>query len=369
MTFHFSTPNHQMQIIEVTPATATLIPPLVSRVYGSSHTDTILYDPAAIAWCITSGERKLFLGLDSSGNAQGMLALSYSLPSRAVAEVGLLLVDPALSAEASGWLLCGLMQAVIIKSRQMARENGLRCLISLEVTSHKLSQRLAQQARFTATGIYLGITPCGTEQPRFMPNDRSRCASASRQPEDRIRRSETLSVRPFPSMIVPCTVALPHRFETVLVTLYQALKIPILTVPAALPSNNTIASESFSQRRNKALIEVTHVGSDAPDVLLNRLRHYCEQAVELIHVMLPISHVNLDPTVEALLAAEFQYAGLIPMFREHDVLVLQYLNGVKTDVSEDDLESPLAKMLLRNIIRPLQSPHGLSNAAETLRAP
>ena len=341
------------QVKEVTPDTAHLVPPLLYSVFGYSYTDDTLYEVAGVVAAVSGGNQIIFLGMDGSGRARGLLAMRFSFPSTALAELGMLLVDPELPVPQSGKLLQMLGGRLTREAHTLARTRGLRGLISTEVTVHTMTQRLVQRFGFVSTGIYLGWAPSWAERLRAPPSERLRGSAMSRrrqEPGCERRRTETVSALPFDKMVQPYAIALPTRFAACLRTVYKKLGLPVTFVPAVPARGRSAVVEQLSLRRSRVLVELTDVGSDAPGLLLERLAHYRDGMVDLIHFALPLRTPDLDPSVETLVAAGCRYAALIPLFRGDDVLVIQYLNQVEVDLTENDLHCELARMLFRELI-------------------
>lgn len=358
-------PSTVFQTVEITAAMAHLIPPLLYRGFGYTYTDHSLYTEEGVAAVLAGGRTRFFAALDApperGGRAVAMMAMRFCYPSRDIAELGLLLVDPAVPAAAAGQLLRLLTGCIVEAVRTLAATEGLRALASTEVTVHSLTQRLVGTFDFTTTGIYLGWTPAWGEHLRLLPSDRLSGSGHSREAQrvQRLmsqRRTETVSVRPFPSRIAPYAVAPPTRFAPLLRALYDGLKLPV-TFTAAEPAaahDSTVAHEStvdvrLDLRRSLAVIEAVTVGADAVPAVLDRFIHARDGMIDVIHVVLPLNRVDIDPLVTALLNLGCVWGALIPFYRGHDVIVLQYLNGVDVELEMPDLHSPLARRILTEI--------------------
>jgi hypothetical protein len=341
-------PLSQFRAIELTEKDAHLVPPLLGRVFGYTYFSQELYETAGVISALRSGANIFFISINAAGDACGLLAMRFSFPTRAIVELGTLCIDPALQPAASGHVLRLMTDALTARVAGLTRGEGLQGLISTEVTIHRLTQRLVQQFGFVSTGIFLGWTPAWAERLRVAPNDRS--APARRRKHRMLRRTETVSARPFHKRLIPSQVALPHRYAGPLRTIYSALKMPVSFVaPGAVPAES-LWSEMVDIRRGRAVVECRHIGRDAAAFALQRLGHYRDRLIDLIHFVVPLGPIASDALVEALVEAGCTYAALVPLYRHHDALVLQYLNDVAIELSEDDLHSPLAKMLYREAV-------------------
>lgn len=341
-------PAHR--VIEIDHANVQLIPQLLYRVFGYTYTAVSLYSEAGVRAALDEGSH-FFVAVDDAGRPAGLLALRFTQPSRALAEVGVLAVDPVLSSAARGRVLRLLGQALSARSYELI-EDGLRGLMSTEVTVHTLAQRLVMHFGFVTTGIYLGLAPAWAERLRNPPDERSRSRANGSASRLRNRRTETVSALPFDKMIAPYAVALPARFDALLRTIYAGLQMPVSFEPGADPHGPSTVVEDLDLLRSRAVVRFSRVGDDAPAVALERVEHYRRGQIELIHVALPLTHVRVDDTVNALTAAGFSFGALVPLYAGDDALVLQFLNGVPVDITDADLHSPIAKLILRDIMQP-----------------
>lgn len=343
-------------VVEVTRETAALVPPLLYRGFGYTYVDTSLYTPEGVAAAVEGGRTTLFLAADEEGEGRALLALRFPYPSRRLGELGVLLVDPALSGPAGGHVLRLLADALRARSRVLAREEGLRALASTEVTVHRLTQRLVEQFGFAPVGILLGWVPAWAERLRCRPEDRTRASSLAAEagagPRRHHRRTESVSVRAFSRLVEPYEVSVPRVFEAPLRRLYDEMKLPVSFTPARLARGESQVRVELDLRRGLACVELVHAGADAAEVLLERLAHFRDGMVDLVHLVIPLSGAGVDRAVEALLAAGCRYAAVLPFYHGHDVLLLQYLNDVRVALSENDLFAPAARRLYREVVGP-----------------
>lgn len=348
-------------VVEVTRETAALVPPLLYRGFGYTYADTSLYTPEGVAAAVEGGTT-FFLGVDGAGQGRALLALRFPYPARRLGELGALLVDPAVSGPAAGQLLRLLLDALQARAWLLARGDGLRALVSTEVTVHTLTQRLVERFGFVPVGMLLGWTPAWAERLRCLPGERTRAPApggvARAGTDGGRRRSETVSVRPFRTMLEPYQASLPRVLEAPLRALYAQLGMPVSFVPARPARGESVVEVRLDLRRSLARVELVHAGADAAAVLLERLAHFREGRVELVHFALPLAGASVDEAVEALLDAGCRYAALLPFYRGHDVLLLQAVDDGAVEPPEDGLLAPAARRLLREVVLPGGPPAG-----------
>lgn len=340
-------------VVECKSETAVLVPPLCYRVFGYTYFDPTMYDSAAVAAALDGGRMVAFVAIDRGGDARAMVALRFRFPTLHLAEVGPLLIDPAVPAPLSGHLLRALIEAVSTRVRTLAGEGGLRGLVSLESTWHQLTQRLVHQLGFVTTGLFLAWQPSWGERVRLAPHERAAAGTwAGRSRRAAHRRTETVSVRAFPTRCRPYGVAPPHRFRATLRMVYDELGLPVTFVPSSPAHGESAVSTAVDAGCSRAVVELSHHGADARDVVLDHLAHYRGGMVDVIHFLLPLSATGIDGPVEALLQAGCRYGALLPFYRGHDVLALQYLNHVEAWHSGPPLFSPRARRLWAEVIGP-----------------
>jgi hypothetical protein len=316
--------ERRLSVVEVTPQNARLVPELLARV-DASFADPALHDAEQVAALVRQGEQSLFVGVDVAGRPRGLIALAFSLPTRAIAEVGLVVTDPALELAARGRVMQRLMSALMSHLRPLVERAGLRALVSSEVASDDLSRKLVQRLAFVPTGVVLP------------PRGGDRLAVAT---------SGTISVRCVVRRIAPYSVSLPSRFAELLSAIYGALRMPVAFRPGAPASGPTIVSER--ERRGFTVLDVAAVGSDAAAVLHERLAIARPRGSGLL-VILPLAQVELRDAVDALCSAGLRYAALVPFWGRSDALILQSVGPERTDFVPRGFNGGLASRILAEV--------------------
>lgn len=345
-------PEAALVVKRVTIREAHLLPRLLHSVFGTTYFDTSLYEVEGVCAAVEGGSAIFFIVVAGEpSRALGVLAMRFCYPSRAVAELGMLAVDPELSPIASSAVLRALSGALNRVAREMARDVGLRCLVSTEVTVHQLTQRMVAQFGFVCTGMYLGWAPPWAEQLRALPTERKRCKPALAARAMTLRRTETVSVLPFDKMIEPYDVALPSCLAKWLKQLITALRMPVRIVEGLAAQGASSLVETRDLRRSRILLEVTVVGADCSEVVSTRVATLLADAADLVHVALPLTRVDINAMVEMLLHAGLRYAAWLPLYRGHDVIVFQHVCAPMATLTSDDLHSPLAKTLFEDLVQ------------------
>lgn len=299
----------------------------IYKIFGYTYTDTGLYDPEQILRYEHDGCYHMLVCMGPANTVHGMLLLAYSFPSRHMIEIGELLMDPDLSAASGGQILKQFIQLLRNQLMSLADHSGLRTVVSLEVTEHRLTQRLSLEMGFMTCGVYLGYIPGWQRQLRTVPQQREetpanpQCGSG-----DAGRRTMVVSARPFRSKTPRQQLSVPARFEQRIREIYKdyRLQCDFVMAPRCASSGHMESYVDF--RRARAVVEVDRTGPETPDALLQQLKHFHAGYVELIHFVLPLSGHDIDPAVEALVGAGAGFGAVLPDYREGPVLVMQSID-------------------------------------------
>lgn len=346
----------EYRAVKVTADTAELVPPVFYQVFGYTYFDASMYRPDAVAAAVAEGRLVAFVAVDPGGAARGYIGVRFRFPAPGLAEVGPILVDPAASPAAGGQILRALTGAVKAIAPELARRRGLRAFATLSSTCHQLTQRLVGRMDFATTGLFLAWLPAWDERVRRPVHQRSHGG----RPRSG-RRTEAVAVRPFHKLCAPRTVAPPERLRPVLEMVYGDLRLPVSFAPGYSPAGISDITADVDPACGRAVVELVRAGADAADALVDRLEHYRDGMLDVIHFALPLTQAEIGPAVDALTRAGCRYAAVLPFYRGHDVLVLQYLNGTGIDVVETDLATEAGRTLLREVIAP--APMTLDGAA------
>ena len=343
-----------MSDFEVQPLSAEnvgSVPELLYRGYGYTYTDEWMYDPEKIMEASSTRKYHFWLGIDKAGKTRAIVAMRFPYPSRSLGELGTLVADPAIREIESGQIIRQMAVALGEKALAMAMDSGLKALISTESTAHQLTQRLVNRIGFTPCGIFLAWLPAWAEHPQSLPVIHSELRGEASISEEFFlkRRAETVSALPFWGLFQPYEVSLPARFEKLTRLIYDKLKLPVEFVPFKEPAAESKIECTLNFRRSFATVELLEVGEDAPTILLERLEHYRNGRVDLIHFVLPLAKGDINPCVDALISLGCKFAALLPCYRDSDVIVLQFLNNVEVNLTEDQLYSEMTKTIFRSL--------------------
>jgi hypothetical protein len=331
------------QVVPISAENATAIPEFLYRIFGYSLTDTRLYDSAQVLQHYHG-----FVCLASSGSVHGLLLLAFSFPTRRILEIAELLIDPDTGESAAGHVLKGFIAALRGELTALRDQHGLRCAVTLEVTEHQLTQRLSQQMGMVTAGVYLGYVPGWQRQLRTRPQERT----AARQPSAGAsgRRTMVVSARPIRTQTPPQRFAPPDRFEALIREIYTDFRLAAEYVPPSRRTGPGMVETRLDFVRGIAILLVHEAGDDTPRVLLERLQHYRNGFVELIHIVLPLSLDDINPAVECLIEAGCSFASVLPQYAESPVVVMQSIQRESLAPIPQGVFSPRASRILSDIL-------------------
>lgn len=316
-----------LRIEKLSAANAEAIPDFVYRIFGYSYTHAWLYEPQQIKSFIEEDSQSGFVCVGADGSIKALLLLTYSFPSREILEIAELLIDPDLGQPGGGYVLKQFIEALQAELWHRADNCGLRTVISLEVTEHQLTQRLSHHMGFFTAGVFLGYTPGWQRQLRTTPEQRlTEGTGLHAAGEEGGRRTMVVSARPFRSKTPPQTLTLPSRFEDLIKKIYKDFRLAHEFIRPQRRGGDGRFESSVDFIRGRAVIEVREMGETTPDLLLERLQHFRNGFVDLVHFVLPLSGDDIDCAVERLSGAGCVFGAVLPQYRDCPVFVMQSVN-------------------------------------------
>lgn len=136
-----------------TAADAPDIPRAFRAVYGEDYLSPLVYDPAAFAELIASGEQISFIARDPGGGIAGHIALAFSSPNRGVVELCQGIVTPEHRKS-------GIFVRMIDRALDFARTTlGAQAILGISLTNHIVSQKVVCKLGFRDVGIEVDYVP------------------------------------------------------------------------------------------------------------------------------------------------------------------------------------------------------------------
>lgn len=340
-----------MRIETLSAANAEGIPDFIYRIFGYSYTHSWLYNPRQIRNFVEDDSQTGFVCVAADGSVKALLLMAYSFPSRQILEIAELLIDSDLGQLGGGYVLRQFIETLQAELWRRADNCGLRTVMSLEVTEHQLTQRLSQHMGFFTAGVFLGYTPGWQRQLRTTPEQRlTEGTGLHAAGQEGGRRTMVVSARPFRSKTPPQTLTLPSRFEELVRQIYKDFRLAHEFVRPRQPSGTGRVESSVDFIHGRAVIEVREIGTDTPDLLLERLHHFRNGFIDLVHFVLPLSGDDIDCAVERLSAAGCVFGAVLPQYHDCPVLVMQSVNRATLAPIPRGVLSPRAAEILAKIL-------------------
>jgi hypothetical protein len=259
-----------------------------------------------------------------------------------------MMVDPGAEVM-GGAILKRILEGLRDRLQFLSQERDLRTVISLDVTGHHLTQRLVREMGFVTGGLFLGSTPAWHSLFQVTPQERLETANAAPVPGGGTafgRTTEVVSVRPFRSKTPAQVLSPPGRFSRLIADIYKDYRLQFEVMPGRQPDGQTVIEPSLDFHVGYAILEVRSVGVDAPGAIREQTRHFQDGFIELVRVVLPLSGIDLNPVVEDLAGSGFQFAAVLPQYRDCPVLILQHIDPRHVAPIPSGLLSPRAVRIL-----------------------
>jgi len=278
----------------------------IRRCYGDSYSAPELYDADEVRALLTSGELESIGAFTEDGQLVGHMAIRRRADASTSADAGTTLVDPA-------WRGLGLARRVAVGLGKRAVELGLAGMHDYPVTVHAATQRLGVEVA-SYTGMMLASVPADV-----VFEEMADTASGE--------RSHTL-IRWLAVGAVPArTVHLPARHRAVIEGLYRTLGLDRESLPSEMgagPARSTLGIVDEARRKLRR-IRALELGRDFVDVIAGVMAPDEAVPIEIVHLDLPLADPRAPWASEAVRALGFSFAGLLPEYRDGDVLRLQWL--------------------------------------------
>ncbi|MBU1041342.1 MAG: GNAT family N-acetyltransferase [Proteobacteria bacterium] len=269
---------------------------LYYAIYGDTFAIDYVYDPKRICEANQGPDLHHVVARTGAGEVVGISALFRVPPGKGILEAGGLMLLPE-------YRLGTLLFRLIDLTQQIARDRlHLNAVFGQSVTDHLTTQKI--NARYGYRGLALEME------------------SMPARPEWGGGRISLLN-----EFLVLNDIAhpvyLPQAYAPLLREMYVALGLGREFLGGAEPKGNTAWDLTEMPAASLAKILVTEIGTDFPAVL----RKLAEEHPELhaMHLQLPLTHFALPWAVEQARAQGFCLGGLLPLWTDRDVLLLQKL--------------------------------------------
>jgi hypothetical protein len=307
------------------PEDAPGIARLYYGAYGEHFPIDYVYDPPAIIARNASGDVRHLVARTERGDIVGVGALYYSAPTKVLMEAGAYIVDPAYP---GGRLVLKLTQ---ITCEDLPRDLGLRAVLTQAVCDHLVTQKPQQRYGYPPFALELSALPERSADRQFGVSGRISLLDGIRVFEDN-----------------PHALFLPGRYASWLTDFYAARGLQRQFLSDTGPEGQTldVGVQDYSSAEF-ARLTLARVGDDFETRLTAFLAAFPEARVW--QLALPLDTPGCGLAVELACSAGFFLAGVLALWNDHDMLLLQRLAD-PIDPASVNLLSDEAKRLFDAIL-------------------
>jgi len=295
-------PGQAVKIGPFRPEDAEGVARLYYSIYGENFPLDYVYDPAEVAAANAGPDLHHYVARTPYGEIVGITALFRAAPHSGIMESGGLMILPAYR---GGSLVVRLTKASL---ESLPEQLGLNAIFGQSVCDHTITQKLARHCSYTSSALELESMP-----PR--PEDSTDGVGG--------RISLLNQFRVFHD--IPHTVHLPRRHEEFLRNLYARLGLKRDFAPGLPSWGQTRHSTSVMSKASLAKLLVTEPGTDLGDII--GIFETDNPDYHVYHLLLPLAHPGLPAAVETAREHGYFFAGMLPLWIETDVLLLQKLSA------------------------------------------
>jgi len=302
------------------PEEASLLIGLIRRCYGKTYIDPSFYDEAMVDELLRSRRLHSIGALTQAGQLVGHMGIALRPHGGLTADAGMTLVDPEFRGR-------GIARRVAVTLAQQSMALGLVGVHDYPVTVHAATQRIG--AGFGVdTGLMLANMPADVVFQQIA------------NPAEGTRTSSLIRWLPF-SVAPARTVYLPERYREPIEALYAEARLSrtVLRPDGDCGERGSELERVYDERRQILRITILRAGGG----LASKVQAETD-AVEkcgglVAHIDLSLADPAAPAAVESLRSRGFSFAGLLPEYRDGDVLRMQWLSDAVDDAASSVLST------------------------------
>jgi len=306
---------------------------LVYRTYGYTYFG-FAYCQESIREMIENGMLISTIAVTSEDEFIGHAAVEKPYKDSEVAELCMLMVNPLFRDRHLGGDIT--RKAIIY-----AKQHGLLGLYSEAVTIHGYSQKAVIDTGGKETGIMLGYLNKELSFKKI-------------KEEQGARQSAVLfytRLNPEPER----SVFLPREHSNIIKRIYDYGGIKRLYKKSDIPElkfeKQTVIDVSIRQDNSVAHLDIISYGSDIEKALEIHLRELRLHKIDVVYLNVPLSDPAAQHFNKSVESLGFIFCGVVPEYREGDILRYQYLNNVELNPDSTVIVSDFGKELFDYIIK------------------
>ncbi|MBK7867960.1 MAG: ATP-binding protein [Ignavibacteriales bacterium] len=313
---------------------------LAYRAYGYTYA-SVAYLPEKLKEILEYGYLEAVTVRNSKDEFIANLGLFYDKPGAKVADSGMAIVDPRYRGH-------NLFKRMKMQAIEHGKTIGLYGLYSESVTIHPFTQKGNITLGAKETGLLIAFTG---ERVTFKKiND-----------EGLSQRQAVMLYYLKIAEEQERTVYVPEIYEELMTRIYSDLKLNrVIHTTKSFKSIVEMSGEtslelSFKPDFNSAVITIEKYGEDILPILRLRVKELCMKKIDTVYLELPLSEPASMYLVPQFRDLGFFFGGLIPEFRDGDILKMQYLNNIFIDTSKIMIASENGRSILDFIVADRES--------------
>lgn len=289
-------PGQDVTVDFFQPEDAEGVARLYYAIYGDTFAIDYVYDPERIREANQGPDLHHVVARTGAGEVVGISALFRVPPGKGILEAGGLMLLP-------DYRLGTLLFRLIDLTQQKAKDHlQLNAVFGQSVTDHLTTQKI--NARY-------GYHPLALEMESMPARPDGEGGRISLLNEFVVFKD------------IPHTVHLPEAYAPLLREMYTGLGLARECLDGVEPTGTTAWELTEMPVASLVKILVTEIGIDFPAALQRfALAH---PGLHAMHLQLPLAHPGLPWAVEQARAQGFCLGGLLPLWTDRDMLLLQKL--------------------------------------------
>lgn len=323
------TPGQKFEVLDFAPEHAPGIAALFHAVYGDKFPVDSVYDPDQIIEANAHGQVRHIVGRTTSGDIVGLHALFRNPPGGNIMEAGSWIVLPSYRNTSLAVRMA--QRTLTVKAIQL----GLHVIHTQNVCDHVISQKVSDKFKLRTFALELEAMPARPDDEQGDSAGRITLADAFQVLQDS-----------------PHGLRIPDVYADALGRLYAAHGLHREFLADGPPQGDTLESAQIMEVASLARLTVESIGRDIADRLV---RFEADHSGRLIRqLVLPLWQPGVSEAVRAARAAGYFLGGLLPLWNDRDMLLMQKLRSAP-DYSRIQLFTQESRDLLDVIVADRES--------------
>ena len=303
---------------------------LIYNNYTYSYFKSLFYYPRKIRELNESGEIASIVAETREGKIVGHFAL-IRIDDANIAEIGVAVVHPDYKGK-------GIMNAMLDRVQQKAREMGLDAIFGEALMLHPYSQRANLRHGFGESALLLGIVPntVSLTDPNAVQTD---------------KRAAVLIGYKILNGVTKRAIHLPSRYTDMVRTIYANCGLEVEELPAETYRGRSEVTYQLSPYTQSGTLLIDRTGDDFLHALRHNLHILYKKHVDVIFADVNLMRCgDIDRTVDLLKEEGFVFSGVL-FYRkgEEDYLRMQMPNSENVETERIVCHSDFCSGLLQKI--------------------